>query len=132
MILKAYTNHHPDYITALSLSLSLFLSITLHCICRCVGHGKRLLTLLEIDLFKNAAFLSLLAVIFAYVYGFQGWIIYLVPNAVDKGLTPYRATALATAGAGGQFIGLTGTGVLIDTGVLTADMVSIITTIITY
>ena len=89
------------------------------------GPVKSLIGWFEFSLFQNPEFLSLLAVMFASVYGFQSWIVYLIPNAVDKGLSPYRATALAATGGVGQLIGLAGTGVGIDTGICTVNVVSI-------
>ena len=84
------------------------------------------MNLFQFDLFRNPALLSLLATTFAHTYGFQAWIIYLIPNALEKGLSAYQSTALATVGGVSQLIGLVLSGLLIDSMLISGKMVSIV------
>ena len=49
----------------------------------------------------------------------QGWIIYLIPHAEEKGITPYQSSGLAIAGGVGFFIGLMIPALIVDTGYVT-------------
>ena len=60
---------------------------------------------LDLKLFNDAKFLSMLWYNACNGYCLTGWLIYLVPYAMDVGFTPYKATALATFGGIGNFLG---------------------------
>ena len=60
---------------------------------------------LEFYHFQNPAFLACITVVFAMGYSWTGWVTYLVPYAKQRGLAPYHATSLATAGGIGHFVG---------------------------
>ncbi len=60
---------------------------------------------LDMNLFYNAKFLSMVLYQMSNGYCFTGWVIYLVPYAMDVGFTPYKATALATFGGIGNLLG---------------------------
>lgn len=91
-------------------------------------HGccRKLMNLFQFDLLRNPALLSLLAAGFAHSYGFQAWIIYLIPNALEKGLSAYQSTALATVGGVSQLIGLVLSGLLIDSMLISGNMVCLV------
>ncbi len=60
---------------------------------------------LDLKLFYDTKFLSMLWYPLTTGYCFTGWLIYLVPYAMDVGFTPYKATALATFGGIGTLLG---------------------------
>ncbi len=68
----------------------------------------------ELTLFKDPSFLVWLSTNCLLEYTWAGWLIYLVPHAKDKGLSPYQATSLATAGGLGFLLGLLPTGYIAD------------------
>ena len=55
--------------------------------------------------FQNPTFLACLTAVFAMGYSWTGWVTYLVPYAKQRGLAPYHATSLATAGGIGHLVG---------------------------
>ncbi|XP_072048861.1 monocarboxylate transporter 13-like [Amphiura filiformis] len=65
-------------------------------------------------LFKDSLFLVWLSTNCLLEYTWAGWLIYLVPHAEDKGLSPYQATSLATSGGIGFLFGLFPTGYIVD------------------
>ena len=77
---------------------------------------QELNNLFDINHVKNPAILLLITSAAAMSFGFQAWIIYLIPHAIDKGLTPYQGTALSSCGCVGQLFGLVLSGLLIDNG----------------
>ncbi|XP_072048455.1 monocarboxylate transporter 12-like [Amphiura filiformis] len=68
----------------------------------------------EFSLFKDSLFLVWLSTNCLLEYTWAGWLIYLVPHAEDKGLSPYQATSLATSGGIGFLFGLFPTGYIVD------------------
>ena len=68
----------------------------------------------ELKLFRSGAFLVWLSTNCLLEYTWAGWLIYLVPNAEDKGLSPYKATSLATVAGVGFLLGLYPTGHVVD------------------
>ncbi|XP_072048858.1 monocarboxylate transporter 12-like [Amphiura filiformis] len=68
----------------------------------------------ELSLFKDSLFLVWLSTNCLLEYTWVGWLIYLVPHAEDKGLSPYQATSLATSGGIGFLFGLFPTGYIVD------------------
>ncbi len=68
----------------------------------------------ELGLFKDPSFLVWISTNCLLEYTWAGWLIYLVPHAEDKGLSPYQATSLATLGGLGFLLGLFPTGYIAD------------------
>jgi len=60
---------------------------------------------LDLKLFIDINFLSMFWYIICDGYCLTGWLIYLVPYAVEKEVNPYKAAALATFGGTGNLIG---------------------------
>ncbi len=60
---------------------------------------------LDLKLFCDVNFLSMLWYNFGNGYCLVGWFIYLVPYGMDVGFAPYKASALATFGGIGTVIG---------------------------
>ena len=66
---------------------------------------KTFITIFDLDLFKNSEYISMLCAVIGNGYYYSGWLIYLIPHAEDLGFSPYAASALATAGGVGLFVG---------------------------
>lgn len=60
---------------------------------------------LDLSLFRNSNFISLVFYQLGNGYLTAGWLIYLVPYAMDIGFYPYKASSLATFGGVGQLLG---------------------------
>ncbi|XP_072051825.1 monocarboxylate transporter 6-like [Amphiura filiformis] len=60
---------------------------------------------LDLELFCNGIFLTRMVYSFGNGYLLTGWLIYLVPSAMDIGILPYKAAFLATLGGIGNFFG---------------------------
>ena len=75
--------------------------------------------LFDLVLFKNFNFLSLMVSDLCVCFAWQGWVLYLIPHAEEKGLSPYQSSGLAIAGGVGFFIGLLIPAVIVDTGYVT-------------
>ena len=52
-------------------------------------------------------------------FAWQGWVIYLIPHAEKKGLSPYQSSGLAMAGGVGFVVGLMIPALIVDTGYVT-------------
>ncbi|XP_072051283.1 monocarboxylate transporter 13-like [Amphiura filiformis] len=59
---------------------------------------------LDLTLFTDASFLSLISIYISHGYCLTGWMIYLVPHSIDLGFEPYHASFIATAGGIGNLI----------------------------
>ncbi|XP_072051497.1 monocarboxylate transporter 13-like [Amphiura filiformis] len=59
---------------------------------------------LDLTLFTDASFLSMLTLYTANGYCLTGWLVYLVPHSIDLGFEPYHASFIATAGGIGNLI----------------------------
>ena len=60
---------------------------------------------LDLPLFQNAAFISMFVYSFGNGYYLTGWLIYLVPFAMDVGLPSYKAVSLSSYGGVGNLLG---------------------------
>ncbi len=60
---------------------------------------------LDLNLFYDANFLSMLWYQVGNGYCLTGWLIYLVPYAMDVGFSPYKSSALGTFGGIGNLLG---------------------------
>ena len=60
---------------------------------------------LDLPLFQNAAFISMFVYSLGNSYCLTGWLIYLVPFAVDVGLPSYKAVSLSSYGGFGNLLG---------------------------
>ncbi|XP_072020649.1 monocarboxylate transporter 6-like [Amphiura filiformis] len=60
---------------------------------------------LDLPLFNDAGFISMIWYNFGNGYCLTGWLIYLVPYAMDTGFNPYKAASLATFGGVGNLLG---------------------------
>ena len=60
---------------------------------------------LDLSLFRDANFISLVLYQIGNGYCTAGWLIYLVPYGLEVGLEPYKASSLATFGGMGQLLG---------------------------
>ncbi len=80
--------------------------------------------LFELDILTNPKFYTQASCMLGVVFAFQAWIIYLVPHAITKGLSPYQGTSLASFGCVGQLIGLISSGLILDKGLLPEIQVS--------
>ena len=60
---------------------------------------------LDLPLFQDAVFISMFIYSFGNGYCLTGWLIYLVPFAVDVGLPSYRAVSLSSRGGVGNLLG---------------------------
>ena len=85
---------------------------------------QQLKDLFDVNHLRSPTILLLIASATAMSFGFQTWVIYLVPHAIDKGLTPYQGTSLSSFGCVGQLFGLILAGLLLDNGVLGEKKVS--------
>ncbi|XP_072047230.1 monocarboxylate transporter 13-like [Amphiura filiformis] len=59
---------------------------------------------LDLSLFADADFVPMLAYSFGSAYCFMGWLIYLVPHAMELGFQPYESSLLATIGGFGNLL----------------------------
>ncbi|XP_072044768.1 monocarboxylate transporter 13-like [Amphiura filiformis] len=59
---------------------------------------------LDLTLFANADFVSMLVYNLGSGYCFTGWLIYLVPHAMELGFQPYESSFLATIGGIGNLL----------------------------
>ncbi|XP_072027999.1 monocarboxylate transporter 12-like [Amphiura filiformis] len=60
---------------------------------------------LDIDLFFNSTFLAIMSIYLGNGYATTGWLIYIVPHALDLGFSPYEASMVATLGGIGNLVG---------------------------
>ncbi|XP_072019838.1 monocarboxylate transporter 12-like [Amphiura filiformis] len=77
---------------------------------KCAGEQPKslfenVLYYIDLKLFINSHFVSLIIYNFGNGYCLTGWVIYLVPFGLDIGLAPYKATSLSTFGGIGNLIG---------------------------
>ena len=67
------------------------------------GFGN-LIYYLDLDLFTNFKFISMLVYNLGSGYCFTGWLIYRVPHAIELGFQSYKASLLATFGGVGNLV----------------------------
>ena len=66
---------------------------------------KNLIHYLDLTLFQDGVFISMFVYFFGNGYILTGWLIYLVPFAVDVGLPSYKAVSLSSYGGFGTLLG---------------------------
>ena len=60
---------------------------------------------LDLGLFTDFSFVALVIISSGNGFTLTAWLIYIVPHALDVGFSPYKASAVATAGGIGNFVG---------------------------
>ncbi|XP_072027746.1 monocarboxylate transporter 13-like [Amphiura filiformis] len=60
---------------------------------------------LDASLFSNPSFLAILSIDAGTGFCTTGWLIYVVPHALELGFTPYKASIVATAGGIANLLG---------------------------
>ncbi|XP_038065920.1 monocarboxylate transporter 13-like [Patiria miniata] len=75
---------------------------------------------LGLSLFTEPPFVLLMIVQFCGRFTYMGWLIYLIPHAIEKGISPIDATFLASVAGVTNIIARASHGVLVDRKCLTA------------
>ena len=81
---------------------------------------NNLVSLLGLSLFKEVPFLILMVAQFCGRFSYMGWLLYLVPNAEEKGLAPLRAAFVASVAGLSNIVARATHGLLVDHNILTA------------
>ncbi|KAJ8034788.1 Monocarboxylate transporter 1 [Holothuria leucospilota] len=81
---------------------------------------KQITETLALKLFTNPSFVILLVVQFCARFTYMGWLIYLVPHAIQRGVTPMDATLIASAAGISNIFSRAFHGVVIDWKILSA------------
>ncbi|XP_022098550.1 monocarboxylate transporter 13-like isoform X2 [Acanthaster planci] len=76
--------------------------------------------ILGLSLFTEPPFVLLMVVQFCGRFTYMGWLIYLIPHAIEKGISPIDATFLASVAGVTNIIARASHGVLVDRKCLTA------------
>ena len=85
----------------------------------------------DVRLFKNIQFVAMLSSDCAIFIAWQAWIIYLIPYAEEKGLTPYQATSLASIGSVAYPVSLFIPVMVVEKGIASDGCVRFISLLIT-
>ena len=80
----------------------------------------------DLRLFMNFQFISLLSTDFVVMLAWQAWVIYLIPFAEQKQLTPYEATSIASVGSIAFPLGLWFPTLIVDSKVFTDSRVRLV------
>ncbi|XP_071806915.1 monocarboxylate transporter 13-like [Asterias amurensis] len=76
--------------------------------------------ILALSLFKDPSFLLLMVVQVCGRFAYMGWLVYLIPHAIEKGITPMGATLLASIAGITNIFSRALHGILVDRKILTA------------
>ncbi|XP_072033395.1 monocarboxylate transporter 12-like [Amphiura filiformis] len=99
LLLKSTSHHVPDDETAFPLSLNTEKNPAHQQLSRTIAY------FVDLELLLNPIVLKRIVYNLGSAYAFVGWMIYLVPNAIDIGISPYRAASLSAIGGIGNLLG---------------------------
>ena len=88
---------------------------SLHCCSTCCSTDY-----LGLSLFKDLSFVTLMIVQFCGRFTYMGWLIYLVPHAIEKGVEPLDATLIASVAGFTNIIARATHGIFVDRKWLTS------------
>ena len=89
----------------------------LSCCSSCLKNSDAIIGL---SLFADLPFVLLLLVQFCGRFAYMGWLIYLIPHAIEKGVSPLNATFLASVAGVTNVISRAFHGIVVDRKIVTA------------